>query len=108
MAGSLSALARRGPSPEGDLGREAALGASVSLHELRAGQRPQESDPGRRDSSGPARGFSIPVGAMGLAVLAVSAPEPAENPSNLSGFHSCPLATRCPDSAIPAKGSALT
>ena len=108
MAGSLSALARRGPSPEGDLGRDSASGASVSLHELRAGQRPQKWDPERRDSNGPACGFGIPVGVMGLTVSAVSAPEPAENPSNLSGFHFCPLATRCPDSAIPAKGSALT
>ncbi|CAI9174831.1 unnamed protein product [Rangifer tarandus platyrhynchus] len=65
-----SALARRGSSPEVDLGRDTASGALVSLHELRAGQRPQESDPGRRDSNGPASGFSIPVGVMGLAVSA--------------------------------------
>lgn len=54
-AGSLSALARRGPPPRGDLGRDAASGTLVSRSTYQAGWRPPESDRGARTPTARAR-----------------------------------------------------
>lgn len=89
-AGSLSAPARRASLPRGDLGEKlpGVGGISVSLSARQEGQRPRESDVGRRDSNRP-RGFSVLVDGMGPKGTAAHArPGLRRSPQPSPGFSS--------------------